>query len=369
MPNLIVSTCGTSLFTNAPCPHVGLLRDTANLGQSSVLGRSAEQAQTIESWMATRTGELASAPPKRVAELSAELNGILAFHERDTTRLAGHHHILLVTDTWQGQSTGEAIASWLRSHQASVDVLCPAGLSTGDFDAFGLAINDIVAWAAETIPPFRQRGYRVVFNLVGGFKSVQAYMTLLGMLYADETIYLFEGPGSPLLRIPRLPIKLDPEGVVDRNLLTFRLLSLRAPVDASQLAAMPETMLDRIGDEVQLSSLGQIVWQARQRDLYAQRLLSPPHASVMLSPRFEEQARGLRADRYLALNRRVDQLVSYQLSGGTTNPRSLHVHALQGKPVPGCTHECYAWSDEGAARIYMRFDGARAVLETLGEHL
>ena len=51
------------------------------------------------------------------------------------------------------------------------------------------------------MPGYRQSHYRVVFNLVGGFKSLQGYMNTLGMFYADEIIYIFEAPTADLIRI------------------------------------------------------------------------------------------------------------------------------------------------------------------------
>jgi CRISPR/Cas system-associated protein Csm6 len=65
----------------------------------------------------------------------------------------------------------------------------------------------------------------VVFNLTGGFKSVQGFLQAISSFYADETIYIFQF-SSELLQIPRLPIKLDTQGIIDENLTIFRRLGL-----------------------------------------------------------------------------------------------------------------------------------------------
>jgi len=52
------------------------------------------------------------------------------------------------------------------------------------------------------------------------------------------------------------------------------------------------------------------------------------------------------------------------------NPRSLYCHKLSGTPVPGCTHEIYAWSDKNAGRIFGICHGHRRFeIKQLGEHL
>jgi hypothetical protein len=83
---------------------------------------------------------------------------------------------------------------------------------------------------------------RVTFNLVGGFKSLQGYMQTLGMLFADESVYVFEGERE-LLRIPRLPLDIDSScrKTMEENLLLFRRLSFASEgVSSTECAGLPK---------------------------------------------------------------------------------------------------------------------------------
>jgi hypothetical protein len=47
----------------------------------------------------------------------------------------------------------------------------------------------------------------VVFNLTGGFKSLNGYLQTVAMISADRCAFLFEG-APELMEIPRLPVRL-----------------------------------------------------------------------------------------------------------------------------------------------------------------
>jgi hypothetical protein len=59
----------------------------------------------------------------------------------------------------------------------------------------------VIRWCQDTLPGYRESGYHIVFNLTGGFKSIQGWMQTLGMFYADEIVYIFE-TGKELLPGP-----------------------------------------------------------------------------------------------------------------------------------------------------------------------
>ena len=117
--------------------------------------------------------------------------------------------MLVATDTYQGEVAAKLVQEWLQGRGfSSVQVFQLPGLSTRNQQAFATGVGALIKWTGETLPGYRESGSRVVFNLVGGFKSLQGYMNTLGMLYADEIIYIFEGTQSGLIRIPRLPVNL-----------------------------------------------------------------------------------------------------------------------------------------------------------------
>ncbi|MBK8043622.1 MAG: hypothetical protein IPK21_13770 [Haliscomenobacter sp.] len=70
------------------------------------------------------------------------------------------------------------------------------------------AIKDLLKWCDETLPGYRTAGYEIIFNLTGGFKSLQGYLNTIGMFYADRIVYIFES-GQEVIAIPKLPVKLE----------------------------------------------------------------------------------------------------------------------------------------------------------------
>lgn len=112
-----------------------------------------------------------------------------------------------------------------------------------------------------------------MFNLVGGFKSLQGYMQTLGMFYADETVYIFEA-GDELLSILRLPVDFyaSARQTVLEHFGAFRKMH-RRDVPFSECSGIPETMLKIIDDQCALSEWGEIIWGAVREEKYKEELL------------------------------------------------------------------------------------------------
>lgn len=366
MPNFMLSTCGTSVLTNGADPEeLVLLRQTANDDDATFGQRPGEVRRRVEARLARCSAALASADVATARRLSAELNGVAAWYGGDFAPARGDHHVLLVTDTVQGKATAHLLAQWLRSRVGSVDVWAPDYLRTGDAEAFAWGTGELIKLVAENVPGFRRQGYRVLFNAVGGFKSVQALVTVLGMLYADEVFYLFEAPGSPLIRIPRLPVQFDPVTTARQHGAALRRLALRLDLSEEDVAGVPEALLSP--DQRELSLFGLAIWEEAKRTLYSETLMDSPSGRVRFTDRFREDASGLAADRLRAVNERIDDLVRRQHHGQAR--RRLDLKALKADPCPPATHEVDAWAEGDARRIYLRFEGDAAVLLQLGRHL
>jgi len=214
VPQLIVSTVGTSLLTN----YVNrlkdrdlspLFRDTANAGEKEL---TTHQRDVIDEIIKKVDAELRSAAFEELPRLSAELRGFLGYYGRDFhfRNISMDHHVLIATDTYQGREAARLLEEHLkRLGFNSIELMVPPGLSTRDCNSFTAGVNEVVRWCEQTLAGYRQHRYHIVFNLVGGFKSLQGYMNTLGMFYADEIIYIFEAPSADLIRIPRLPVVLD----------------------------------------------------------------------------------------------------------------------------------------------------------------
>ncbi len=366
-PCLIVSTCGTSLLNN----NVGsdlrtLLTDFAN--QSKPEDVPPEQRQRIQQHLDARHGEFARETDlKRLMDLSAELNGVIRFYGGNPG-VARDQHVLLATDTWLGESTARIVSDVLERHGHQVEVKRVRDLRTDDPDSFRWAMSDLVAWCAETLKGYRDTGYRVVFNLTGGFKSVQGFMQALGMIYADESVYVFERT-EQLLRLPRLPVQLDSAAILRQDFAIFRRIAAGLPVREAEVADVPESLVNVLDGQAVFSPWGELIWQEAYRAVYGAGLLEPITSKLRYGPRFRRSLEGLAPDRLRHVNERLDQLARRLEEGESYNPRSLDFKPLRGGSHQGSTHECDAWADEGAKRLFGHFEGGSYVIDRLDKGL
>lgn len=366
-PYLIVSTCGTSLLTNNASAELRkLLTDFANYPKAENL--PAESRQCIQDHLDRRNTEFAQeADLRRLADLSAELNGVIRFYDGHLGR-SRDQHVLLVTDTWLGESTARIVAAVLERYGHLTEVKRVADLRTDDPDGFRWAMSDLVAWCAETLKGYRAAGYRVVFNLTGGFKSVQGFMQALGMVYADESVYVFERT-EHLLRLPRLPVQLDSEAILRSHLAVFRRIAAGLVVREDEVAAVPESLLNVLDGQVTFSPWGELVWQEAYRPVYSAGLLHSISPKVRYSNAFQGSVENLTADRMRQINERIDQLARCLEAGESYNPPSLDFKPLQGGPFKGSTHECDAWADQDAKRLFGHYQDGCYVLDRLDKGL
>ncbi|HQK95806.1 MAG TPA: hypothetical protein PLD23_20070 [Armatimonadota bacterium] len=370
---LVISICGTSLLTNGLGEDLRReLTRYANVGKDDV---SPEVWMRIEEHAENRRQELRSAPLERIRELSAELNGIVALYG-DTWHAGGAKHdmhLLFHSDTWLGEMAASMAEAWLRQAGVNASLDCRPGLNTTDPHAFRSAMSDLVQWCHKTVPGYRDDGYRIVFCLVGGFKCLVGFMQALGMFYADECVYIFEGT-SELLRIPRLPVALDAgvEDAVRQHLDTFRRLEVWKQLPMAECAGIPETLLYPWENECELSPWGNLVWSELRGKLLGEKLLPPPSARVRFGPKLEAACKGLQPDLLARLNGQIGHLCRCIESGGekgSHNPRHLDLKQLQGKPMDGSTHECDAFGGNDARRLYGHYEGDVFVVDRLGGHL
>lgn len=282
MPNLIISTVGTSLLTNYAGKQKDrrlnqLLRDTANAREKEL---SEEQRNTIDNAVYAVEFSLQNAVPTELSSLSAELNGLYSYYGQDfwSGSPGMDYHVLLATDTYQGRKTAYLLKEHLKNKGIkAVEIFVPRGLSTRDCSSFTSGINEIIAWCEDTLPGYRQSRYRVVFNLVGGFKSLQGYMNTLGMFYADEIIYIFEAPTADLIRIPRLPVVMDDIPVLRQKASLFALLENGYLAGKEEVADVPEIYLefDQEGSYT-LSTWGLLVWKRNKEKILGEDLFDFP---------------------------------------------------------------------------------------------
>lgn len=282
MPELILSTVGTSLLTNYVSKEndqelKSLFIDTANAVEKEL---SPHQKGVIDEVVTKVDTVLENAGFEEMRQLCAELNGLLGYYGRDiySGDFGRDHHVLVATDTYQGHAAARLLAEHLkRLGFNSVELMVPPRLSTRDCSSFTLGINEVVRWCEETLPGYRQSRYRIIFNLVGGFKSLQGYMNTLGMFYADEIIYIFEAPTADLIRIPRLPVVMDEIPVLREKAVLFALMENGYIAGKEEVRGIPEIYLE--SDEqggYTLSTWGLLIWKRNKQKILGGELLAFP---------------------------------------------------------------------------------------------
>jgi len=359
-PKLVLSPCGTSLLTNKATDK-DILTKYAN---AQDIPR--DDLAKLESLIKSVEKDLESASLEEAAKMSAELNGIIKLYGGQLNK-PKDIHVLISTDTYLGKATADLVAKWLKDKGFN-DIRQPLikGLQTADLFDFQHALSEIVQWCSETIPSYQKAQYHIVFNLTGGFKSVQGFLQTLAMFYADETIYIFEG-SKDLLRIPRLPVEMKPENSIVENFEVFRRLANGLTVSNKNLSKIPGTLLTIFEKEVDLSPWGKLVWEQTKEQIYSQKLHPSPSKKFKYGPRFEPSVEGLSKDRLCLINERIDNLAVFLEK--ETNPKSLDFKKLNGNPCPPSTHEIDAWQDQDAKRIFGHYEDSLFILDQLDKHL
>ena len=356
---LVLTNCGTSLLTAGAGPDqrrqlIGFANhrpvDLTPADRDLLAQRVDDARQGLAAW------------PERSAELSA----LRALGLADGSG-AEVQHLLVHTDTAQGEATASILHEWLGDRGGQARLLTAAGLAAGDATAFRMAVAALSASLIEEVPLWRASGFEVIFNLTGGFKSVAGFLQSLGTILADRVVYLFEG-SNVLIDIPKLPVRFDPAGAMADQAVLFRKLSAGYVLDREAAAGVPETLLFEHEDKVMLSELGALSMAAFERAVLGLELQAPLSPKLVYGPRLVRDARGLPPDRFILLNRRLDRLGAY-LDGVNANPASLNFKPLAGNPVEGSTHECYAWSDRDAARLFGHFEDGKYTVDRLLPHL
>ncbi len=361
-PFFVLSPCGTSLLTNGVSQELrSIINKNANVQNRNQIPQN--EISLLEEREHYIRQKLADADTNDVIRMSAELNGII--------KLTGHgfaegndYHLLLCTDTWLGEMTARVAEEWLRSKGVTVEIRRQKDLQTADLQAFQLALSEIVKWCEQEITDWR-KSHHTVFNLTGGFKSVQGFLQTLAAFYADESVYVFET--ADLLRIPSLPVRMDAQSVVRENLHSFRRLNLGLKV--SDISGIPEIFILQLEGETAFSAWGELVWKQTKKQIYRDVVYPSPCERVKYGPDFLRSVRDLSPNRRSMVNNKVDDLTRYLESEGEDHIKSLDLKQLKGNPKPPSTHEIDAWADQDAKRIFGHYEGNVFVLDKLGKHL
>lgn len=368
MRYIVVTICGTSALTNGASEDLfKLLKRTANDKEKDL---TVEKKEVIDRRVEQKRKELYECPSHELRAFTSELNGLLGIlGKMEGQKKDLHLQFLLHTDTYQGEKVAGLLLEKCQALGINSQLVLIEFLNTRKFEEFEEGIAFLLEWCHATLPGYRDSGYRVIFNLVGGFKSLQGYMQTLGMLYADESVYVFEGE-QELLRIPRLPFDLDAvcQSVMSENLSFFRRLNvLSETVLEEKCDGLPETLFFCMKGECELSKWGKLLWNKYTERAYKEKLLEPPSDKLRFGKKLRAQAKELDPHLLERVNSKIDELTAYLEKKIAL--KGFSFKHLKGSPVKGCTHEFYLWSDKNAARGFGYFDGGVFVFDQMGSHL
>jgi putative CRISPR-associated protein (TIGR02619 family) len=353
---LLISTVGTSLLAN-----------DANKEDRDWLTKVANATEVDFNRLAPivedRRARLKTADEPTRRKMSAEINGISAVIDRYKPKQI--FHLLVHTDTALGKATVDLVREALDDATQSEST---GGLRTDNLASFRAALADLTEKLDVIVEAYRSKGWFVVFNLTGGFKSLNGYLQTLAMISADRCVFLFEG-AAELMEIPRLPVRLSAIDDLREHLELFRRLSVGYQVGADAAEGVPESLLFEVDGNVVRSAFGDLAWGRHRPTLFSEHLLPPLSAKVRVSDAVRKGFAGLEAAQKVQVNEALDEFSSH-VDNGRPLPKSRTFKKLQGVSVPGSTHELYAWSDGSTGRLFGHYerDGA-FMFDRLGNHL
>lgn len=353
---LLVSTCGTSLLTNGA-------GDADRRWLTQIANDIEVDSPRLTSIVDERRDRLKAADEPTRCKMSAELNGIGAVLDRYKPKQL--FHLLVHTDTALGKGTAELVQAALGTQTLLVSA---GGLRTNDLASFRAALADLTKQLEALVQSYRAQGWFVVFNLTGGFKSLNGYLQTLAMISADRCVFLFEG-APELMEIPRLPVRLSEIDELREHSTAFRRLAVGYTVTVDAAKGVPESLLMAVDGDVTTSVLGDVAWARHRPTLFAERLYPPISSRVRIGEGVNRVFAGLEAPQKVQVNEALDEF-SAHVDNSRPLPKSRTFKKLQGDPVPGSTHELYAWSDGATGRLFGHYDAEGVfVFDRLTSHL
>jgi putative CRISPR-associated protein (TIGR02619 family) len=285
---LIISTCGTSILAN----HLDDEKRKWFKGVSKLLESEAskEDKRRLDELQEEVKSKLKGMDDTELCKSSAELNGILSILKEPEYK--GAHkpvlHYLIQTSTLAGKRTAEIVKQVLEARGMTVvSVLSPSDLHVSSQDRFLSGLSELTRDIRKTVKDYKDQKYEIVFNLTGGWKSLNSYLQALGMLYECTCAYIYEEVDSALIKIPRMPVKLAEDEEFRNNLEVFRKLHVGYELTRDYMKDVKEVLYYSAGDDIALTPWGEKAWSDSWRGLYKSELFSP------LSPKlkFTDQAK------------------------------------------------------------------------------
>lgn len=270
---LILSTVGASLLNSQIDPANKAEKDWFNTNANKAV-LSGDDTTKLNNIALQAEAMLATNDVSVIRVKSAELNGVYALNQGRLSQSIQDEHILIATDTAFGRRCAHLVEAFLQKQGLSAYTYVPSKMNTASTTDFEAGCKDLIYWCADTLP--RYQGYQVVFNLVGAFKALQGYLNTIGMFYADQILYLFEGKNAAPILIPRLPIQVDLTALTPFAVPLALMAEASALVPLAEVAQLASTLYDNDTHNAMISQWGLLTWQQVRAKLLGETLLSFP---------------------------------------------------------------------------------------------
>lgn len=375
MPKLVVSTVGTSLLTNQielgfdPDSWERQLMATVNASEEDIRRHHAEIQPVIQKLQAKAEQTLNKDDIAKIRATSAELNGIYGLYHDDLTQGAEDAHLLIATDTAQGQITSTLLEKFLKQRGfGNTSVLTADNLSIASSRTFSQGIAKLLPTLQATIQQYKDSRYQICFNLVGGFKALQGFFNVIGMFYADEMVYIFER-SNELITIPKLPVTINPNQVEPHKVPLAMMNAGEVRASWEDAKKVPSEWVDVVDQEMILSTWGQLIWDQCKTSLLTNKLLSFPRISYEESFKKDYSRAVVNEARKLELHEKLAQVATQlmKFNGDTSRfDRNLHYTRYEGGKINHIDH--FYVNNDDAWRISCIAKNGNLYLRHYGEH-
>ena len=198
MPKITLTPCGLSVFTQGTrYEHIKFLKRNENKLESEY---NQSELRIFNQIIEVRREKLIEASLDEAKNLSSELKSFIVYYEKNFDDAKNDLHFLIHSDTFQGEKAAELIKIWGEFNEIIFTPVLIKNLNTLSLKNFEAGIKNLFEWCKKFLPEYKSQGRKIIFNLNGGFKSLQFYMNKLGNFYADEIIFIFEN-GEELIKI------------------------------------------------------------------------------------------------------------------------------------------------------------------------
>jgi len=265
MRKVIISTVGSSLITNK---FSNKERNEINAISNFTFDELIEDERYHE--IIDKIDKINYTEINNLESASAELNGIVKYYGAHEAIDKNDEHFLIHTDTYLGEFAANQIQNILKEREIiNVNLVKIDRLNTKSSKEFNQGIKNLFKWCYDNVPKYRDNKYDVIFNLTGGFKSLQGYMSIAGMFYADKIVYVFE-TGKEIIEIPILPIKLKKEKI--EEYITEYLYAAINICPIEYVKNIPDIYLDKDNEYAVFSPIGQLAWDQFKDEILFEKL-------------------------------------------------------------------------------------------------